>query len=191
MSFQEHAFESSQKYKEGKFIIELAHMVKDNQWEDGLLLQIGVSVVEPVKPSLSSHWSGDIQFELSRSAAISLGKWMTELEAKEQRTEKIISIEAHVMFNVVLMLVECRVSPETPFSGGLNDCETVLEHFVKIPKDEQGMDPEKTVEHTADPEPVTYHYMFSPGINIDRYVNLVKYVIVKGRVAHRLRDKVG
>uniref|UniRef100_A0A158PBT4 Protein yippee-like n=1 Tax=Angiostrongylus cantonensis TaxID=6313 RepID=A0A158PBT4_ANGCA len=31
----EHAFESSQKYKEGKFIIELAHMVKDNQWEDG------------------------------------------------------------------------------------------------------------------------------------------------------------
>ncbi|RCN45307.1 yippee putative zinc-binding protein [Ancylostoma caninum] len=32
---EEHAFESSQKYKEGKFIIELAHMVKDNQWEDG------------------------------------------------------------------------------------------------------------------------------------------------------------
>ena len=27
---QEHAFESSQKYKEGKFIIELAHMIKDN-----------------------------------------------------------------------------------------------------------------------------------------------------------------
>lgn len=32
-SFQEHAFESSQKYKEGKFIIELAHMIKDNGWE--------------------------------------------------------------------------------------------------------------------------------------------------------------
>lgn len=30
--FQEHAFESSQKYKEGKFIIELAHMIKDNGW---------------------------------------------------------------------------------------------------------------------------------------------------------------
>lgn len=29
----EHAFESSQKYKEGKFIIELAHMVKDNGWD--------------------------------------------------------------------------------------------------------------------------------------------------------------
>uniref|UniRef100_F6TGV2 Protein yippee-like n=1 Tax=Equus caballus TaxID=9796 RepID=F6TGV2_HORSE len=29
----EHAFESSQKYKEGKFIIELAHMIKDNGWE--------------------------------------------------------------------------------------------------------------------------------------------------------------
>ena len=26
----EHAFESSQKYKEGKFIIELAHMIKVN-----------------------------------------------------------------------------------------------------------------------------------------------------------------
>lgn len=30
--FQEHAFEASQKYKEGKFIIELAHMVKENGW---------------------------------------------------------------------------------------------------------------------------------------------------------------
>ncbi|XP_051536554.1 protein yippee-like 1 isoform X2 [Myxocyprinus asiaticus] len=30
---REHAFESSQKYKEGKFIIELAHMIKDNGWE--------------------------------------------------------------------------------------------------------------------------------------------------------------
>jgi len=29
----EHAFESSQKYKEGKYIIELAHMVKENQWD--------------------------------------------------------------------------------------------------------------------------------------------------------------
>ena len=32
-SLQEHAFEASQKYKEGKFIIELAHMVKDNGWD--------------------------------------------------------------------------------------------------------------------------------------------------------------
>ncbi|CAB1347732.1 unnamed protein product, partial [Coregonus sp. 'balchen'] len=30
---REHAFESSQKYKEGKFIIELAHMIKDNGWD--------------------------------------------------------------------------------------------------------------------------------------------------------------
>ncbi|MGH0157840.1 UNVERIFIED_CONTAM: hypothetical protein FKN15_036153 [Acipenser sinensis] len=29
----EHAFETSQKYKEGKFIIELAHMIKDNGWD--------------------------------------------------------------------------------------------------------------------------------------------------------------
>lgn len=30
---QEHAFESSQKYKEGKYIIEMAHMIKENGWE--------------------------------------------------------------------------------------------------------------------------------------------------------------
>lgn len=30
---QEHAFESSQKYKEGKYIIELAHMIKENGWD--------------------------------------------------------------------------------------------------------------------------------------------------------------
>jgi len=29
----EQAFESSQKYKEGKYIIELAHMIKENGWE--------------------------------------------------------------------------------------------------------------------------------------------------------------
>lgn len=28
----EQAFESSQKYKEGKYIIEVAHMIKDNRW---------------------------------------------------------------------------------------------------------------------------------------------------------------
>ena len=30
----EHAYENSQKYKEGKFIIELVHMFKDNGWKD-------------------------------------------------------------------------------------------------------------------------------------------------------------
>ncbi|KAI1232675.1 hypothetical protein IHE44_0006508 [Lamprotornis superbus] len=29
----EQAFESSQKYKEGKFIIEMSHMVKENDWD--------------------------------------------------------------------------------------------------------------------------------------------------------------
>jgi hypothetical protein len=33
-SSKEHAFESSQKYKEGKYIIELVHMIKDNGWDD-------------------------------------------------------------------------------------------------------------------------------------------------------------
>lgn len=36
---QEHAFESSQKYKEGKFIIELAHMIKDNGWDWASVLE--------------------------------------------------------------------------------------------------------------------------------------------------------
>ncbi|CAF0771930.1 unnamed protein product [Didymodactylos carnosus] len=31
---EEHAFESSQKYKEGKYIIELVHMIKDNGWDN-------------------------------------------------------------------------------------------------------------------------------------------------------------
>uniref|UniRef100_A0A8D8Y4I4 Protein yippee-like n=1 Tax=Cacopsylla melanoneura TaxID=428564 RepID=A0A8D8Y4I4_9HEMI len=30
----EQAFESSQKYKEGKYIIELAHMIKENGWDN-------------------------------------------------------------------------------------------------------------------------------------------------------------
>lgn len=29
----EHAYETSQKYKEGKYIIELAHMIKENGWD--------------------------------------------------------------------------------------------------------------------------------------------------------------
>lgn len=29
----EHAYESAQKYKEGKYIIELAHMIKENGWD--------------------------------------------------------------------------------------------------------------------------------------------------------------
>jgi len=33
----EQAFESSQKYKEGKYIIELIHLIKDNGWEDKII----------------------------------------------------------------------------------------------------------------------------------------------------------
>lgn len=32
-NLQEQAFETSQKYKEGKYIIEMSHMVKDNGWD--------------------------------------------------------------------------------------------------------------------------------------------------------------
>jgi len=34
----EQAFESSQKYKEGKYIIELIHLIKDNGWEEQSLI---------------------------------------------------------------------------------------------------------------------------------------------------------
>ncbi len=30
----ERAFEASQKYKEGKYIIEVAHMIKENGWDE-------------------------------------------------------------------------------------------------------------------------------------------------------------
>jgi len=52
---QEHAFESSQKYKEGKYIIELAHMVKENQWDwdKARVNQLGTQPVAPlfIRPS--------------------------------------------------------------------------------------------------------------------------------------------
>lgn len=44
--FQEHAFESSQKYKEGKFIIELAHMIKDNGWDWGASSRVTAAAEE-------------------------------------------------------------------------------------------------------------------------------------------------
>jgi len=64
----EHAFESSQKYKEGKFIIELAHMIKENGWEKeswryvtldniNFLQLIGVSSVSWNVMSSSSYHS--------------------------------------------------------------------------------------------------------------------------------------
>jgi len=34
--FQEQAFDASQKYKEGKYIIELAHMIKENGWDNSV-----------------------------------------------------------------------------------------------------------------------------------------------------------
>lgn len=49
----EHAFESSQKYKEGKFIIELAHMIKDNGWEP----ETTASILSTSSDSSSSHHS--------------------------------------------------------------------------------------------------------------------------------------
>ena len=42
-SLQEHAFESSQKYKEGKYIIELVHMIKDNGWDEEKLEQVSAT----------------------------------------------------------------------------------------------------------------------------------------------------
>lgn len=53
---QEHAFESSQKYKEGKFIIELAHMIKDNGWE---WLSAASSLLSDLRATLSWTFPSD------------------------------------------------------------------------------------------------------------------------------------
>lgn len=49
------------------------------------------------------------------------------------------------MLNVVLISIDYRLSPETPFPGGLNDCEMALEYFLKISEEEYGVDPKKIV----------------------------------------------
>lgn len=49
------------------------------------------------------------------------------------------------MLNVVVVSIEYRLSPETPFPGGLNDCEIALEYFYKIAKKEYGVDPKKII----------------------------------------------
>lgn len=54
--FQEHAFESSQKYKEGKFIIELAHMIKENGWDWNLARPSPSSPRPPVLCSSCVVW---------------------------------------------------------------------------------------------------------------------------------------
>uniref|UniRef100_A0A0K0DQU5 Abhydrolase_3 domain-containing protein n=1 Tax=Angiostrongylus cantonensis TaxID=6313 RepID=A0A0K0DQU5_ANGCA len=45
--------------------------------------------------------------------------------------------------NVVVVSIEYRLSPETPFPGGLNDCEIALEYFLRISMEEYGVDPKK------------------------------------------------
>jgi hypothetical protein len=54
---QEHAFESSQKYKEGKFIIELAHMIKE-------LLALPIN--EQLKQELSNITSVQFMWHYTR-----------------------------------------------------------------------------------------------------------------------------
>uniref|UniRef100_A0A7I4Z7G0 Arylacetamide deacetylase n=1 Tax=Haemonchus contortus TaxID=6289 RepID=A0A7I4Z7G0_HAECO len=49
------------------------------------------------------------------------------------------------MLNSVVVSVEYRLSPETPFPGGLHDCETALEHFIRIAQANYGVDPNKIV----------------------------------------------
>lgn len=47
---QERAFEMSQKYKEGKFIIELSHMIKDNGWDWEESLQLSSWLFQKLLP---------------------------------------------------------------------------------------------------------------------------------------------
>lgn len=45
----EQAFESSQKYKEGKFIIELAHLIKDNGWDNDAVFSTAAAASQKKK----------------------------------------------------------------------------------------------------------------------------------------------
>ncbi|KAK5985238.1 TRansport of membrane to Cell Surface [Trichostrongylus colubriformis] len=49
------------------------------------------------------------------------------------------------MLNSVVVSVEYRLSPETPFPGGLHDCETALEYFLRHAEAKYGVDPRKVV----------------------------------------------
>lgn len=52
----EQAFESSQKYKEGKFIIELAHLIKDNGWDNDGVFGTAASTKKGAL-AISSPWA--------------------------------------------------------------------------------------------------------------------------------------
>ncbi|CAI4226285.1 unnamed protein product [Auanema sp. JU1783] len=49
------------------------------------------------------------------------------------------------MLNSVVVSVEYRLSPETPYPGGIIDCEKVLEYFISIAEEKYDVDPSKIV----------------------------------------------
>ncbi|WKY14880.1 hypothetical protein Q1695_000413 [Nippostrongylus brasiliensis] len=49
------------------------------------------------------------------------------------------------MLNVVVVSVEYRLSPETPYPGSLHDCEAALEYFLSVAQNKYGVDPQKIV----------------------------------------------
>ena len=94
---QEHAFESSQKYKEGKYIIELAHMIKDNGWDWWRLSRMRHAVWSYILPSwcpvrnhfdqLSSYFTIIISATLKECLVLE-GRWRGR--EKEKRTEVLL-----------------------------------------------------------------------------------------------------
>lgn len=49
------------------------------------------------------------------------------------------------MLNSVLVSIDYRLSPETPFPGGLHDCEHVIDHFMAVAEHKYGVDTSKIV----------------------------------------------
>ncbi|VDL69250.1 unnamed protein product [Nippostrongylus brasiliensis] len=108
------------------------------------------------------------------------------------------------MLNVVVVSVEYRLSPETPYPGSLHDCEAALEYFLSVAQNKYGVDPQKIVmmgdsaggnlvaaiTQRRHPESVAYYYMFYAGIDMDQHGSLVKSALVNGHVAPEHRAKV-
>ena len=83
----EQAFESSQKYKEGKFIIELIHLIKDNGWESDTLDKSQSNFMTKsfsFTQNLSSYSSSSSSIKASSAKG-------SKTKAKKSMTEKTVS----------------------------------------------------------------------------------------------------
>ncbi|KAK6032046.1 hydrolase, alpha/beta domain protein, partial [Ostertagia ostertagi] len=107
-------------------------------WDDGSLVvetQVWDGVtVRVFAPRVNASTNGAVFF--IHGGGFALGN----IDIYDSLTRRI----AH-MLNSVVVSVEYRLSPETPFPGGLHDCETALEYFLRTAEAKYGVDPKKVV----------------------------------------------